>query len=159
MRPMIELDKRDWNRFLRNLKAAAGDMDDIKDLWARILEPMRADWARRLPGSLRKTVKVRRKAQSGEIWAGYPNTRGDRPFLPWLEFGGRIRFRAGPRKFVEVVPFGQGKPFSTIRSGEGIWRDRYPEGRWRGPTIESQTDDIGKEFADGLQDIFERYFK
>jgi len=155
--PFIQLEQPHWNQFLRQLKIAAGDASDVKNLWATLLEPMRAGWAQLLPGSLSRTAKVRKKAASGEIWAGNRNKHGDRPFLPWLEFGGTIRHERGPRKGVELVPFPWG--IRAISYKEGIKRARVKEGRWMGPAIEGKTDDVAREFAEGIVAIFDKHFK
>jgi hypothetical protein len=151
----IKLDKRNWNEFVRQTKAAAdGTPDDVQHMWPRILGPMRREWARRLPGSLKKTAKVRKKAQ-GEIWAGYPKPATDRPFLPWLEFGGTIKWKANPTNAFERVPL----PFGfRMRKVMYLRRARVPEGRYRGPAVEGKTDDIAREFADEVQRMFNKYF-
>ncbi len=155
MPALFEIDGRWWREFNRQLKAAAGDASDVKDMWARILEPMRSDWARRIPSSrLSRTVKVRRKAQ-GEIWAGHARKGDDRPFLPWLEFGGSIGFKPGPRKGVEVINI----PGVGFRSVKKIHRDRVKEGRYLGPTVEGKADEVAEQFAEAVADIFNKHFK
>lgn len=157
MPPFIELEEPQWSQFLRQLKIAAGDASEVKDLWQRILEPMRADWARRLPGRLARTAKVARKQSAGEIRAGYPRARPGTPFLPWLEFGGTIRHKRGPRRRSEFVPF----PFGirAVPYARGIRRERVKEGRYMGPAVEGSRDDVAREFAEGIQDIFARHFR
>jgi hypothetical protein len=152
MPPFVQMQQPHWNRFLRQLKVAAGDVSEVKHLWAKILEPMRAEWARRLPGSLKKTVKVRKKAQ-GEIWAGHRSIGRDRPFLPWLEFGGRIGFEPGPLKKGERVPM---YGFRTVYS---VYRTREPDGRWLAPTVAGKKDAIAAEFAEGIEEIFQKHFR
>ncbi len=152
----IKLDKRTWNEFVRQTKiAAAGTPDDVQHLWGRILGPMRRAWAAKLPGSLKKTPKVRSKAQ-GEIWAGFPRVARNRPFLPWLEFGGTIKWKADPRNQYETVPLAAGG--FVRRKVMYIKRLRVPEGRWRGPVVDAYTDDIGREFAEEVQRLFNKYF-
>lgn len=155
---LFEIDGRWWREFNRQLKAAGDDAPNaVKDLWARILEPMRADWEKRIPSSrLKRTVKVRRKAQ-GEIWAGHARKGADRPFLPWLEFGGTIRFQPGPRKFVEVVKLPGG--FITVPTKGGVHRDRVKEGRYMGPAVEGKADEIADQFAEAVVDIFNKHFR
>jgi len=156
MPPLIQLEQPYWREFQRQLKGLTGTDEEIKRVWAQILEPVRAEWARRLPGSLKKTAKVRRKARSGEIWAGYPRATADRPFLPWLEFGGTIRFRPGPRKFAEAVPFPWG--IRMIPTSSGIHRSRNVDGRYRGPTVEHAPENLAEEFAFRTQLILNKYF-
>lgn len=157
---LFEIDGRWWREFNRQLKAAGDDGPEaIKKMWADILEPMRADWARRVPSSrLKKTVKVRRKAH-GEIWAGTKSPpKKPAPFWPWLEFGGTIGFEPGPikppRQFMERVP-NLGGDVRTVRV---VRRPFDKEGRYRQPAVDANLDAIAGQFAEAVADIFNKHF-
>lgn len=151
----IELDPVWWREFRRQTKAAAGDLADVKDLLQRAAKPVADAWRKRLPGSLKGTVRTMRQSRQGIVRAGFRSAHGDHPFLPWLEFGGTVTWyrqpQYGPFKRVPIYGFRMRKVMSLDRS-------RNAEGRWRQPALESSIDEANHEFSDGVQQILNRHF-
>lgn len=153
----IELDRRYYAEFKRQVRAASTALDDhsaeMQAIMREALQPLVKEWQQRLPGSLKATAKA--YPASLTVRAGFKSASGDHPFLPWLEFGGTVTWYRQPAfgDFKRVPVYG-----FRMRKVMGLTRARNAEGNYRGPAVKAGIEETNAAVADGIQEMFCRVF-
>ncbi len=152
----IELDKKTWAEFKRQLYVASTNLQDgradLKDVINEAAQPLAQAWRTRLPGSTAGTVKVMRNMK-GTVRAGWASPKGDHPFLPWVEFGGTVVWKAKHSPYTRVPVYGH-----RMRKLMFIKLPREPGGRFRRPAINASIGEVAQKLGDGVQRLLNKYF-
>jgi len=155
----IELDKKWWAEFRRQLKAATDSLDAkdtmLPDLMQKIGRIAEAEWWRRVPdqtGAADRSIKARRKQRSAEVWGGGKKA----PYLGWLDFGGLVIWKQKANTGYTRLHLQSGDFRQRFRAK--IYRTRIEGGRYMYKVVPAKEDEIMRTFEDGVQDILSKHF-